>query len=157
MLGLKSIYVSKWGPRSRLGNQRQTRDRQYHNNSFCTWFIYYFPEERLANFVVGMTMAHPDTFPYRPDTSPVVPFLKVCYQHQGSPDTVYVISCTQPVWGRVLVITRADSTEMPIGEVIVNERKCKSYLHNGACQPCTVTPYSVESTHLKTQCWYKLY
>ena len=80
--------------------------------------------ERLINFVVGMTTTHPDIFPRLPDTASVMPYLQVCYHYQGQQDLVYLINCTQPVWGRFLVITVEGHLQMAVAEVIVN-LECK--------------------------------
>ena len=88
------------------------------------------------SFVVGLTMTHPNTFPQFPNTTTVVPYLKVCCHHHGPVDLVYTLVCTQPVWGWFLVITRRDRVQMPIAEVIVNS-PCKYMLDamKHVCQP----------------------
>ena len=85
----------------------------------------YIPENRLVNFIVGLTMTHPNNCPHHPEaTTSVVSYLRVCFQYPGPPDLVYIINCTQPASGRFLVITIEAHVKMPIAEVIVNS-KCK--------------------------------
>ena len=102
------------------------------------------PEERLHDFSVGLTMTHPTTFPHHPSTtSSVMPYLKICCQHQGAAARVTLLNCTQAVWGRFVVITLPDIRgKVTLAEVIVDsDGKCALLIQNGAELTSTLQPY----------------
>ena len=122
----------------------------YLQERLCAWtpgiwqivwqYNIFFTEDLLTNFVVGLTMTHPNNFPREPYGPSVVPHLKVCLEFTGQAGPVYTLKCSQPVWGRFLVITKEifQALQMPLAEVIVDS-ECKYilFIFNG------ITPWRV--------------
>ena len=94
---------------------------------------FFYPADRLHDFVVGLTMTHPTNFPHHPDNTSVMPHLSVCHRYPGLADFVMPLNCTQPVWGRYLVITMPDiEGRLSLAEVIVDSTGRFTVPYNGA-------------------------